>query len=407
MNRLNETVAESELQRGLDCGELIRLYQPIVELADGGPAYVEALLRWEHPARGCLTPSEFLVDEDDSALARAHRVVGRDRSGAARGPTGAARTPTDRSPCRSTSSAGHLERRDLSARVEHLLLDNDVPGPHALAIEVSEQRIFLSHRARARDRLTAAAQPRCRDRRRRLRRVGGRDRRRGRRAARLVARAARVAPGLPARRGEARPALRPTRLDDDDRRRRRRGTRRGPPRGRARRRGRADASTRARRRASISRRDSSSTARTARVRGRSARVVDERAVAAGWVAWPHGRSGPVRRARDALHVRAVLGGAAHDAQPVRRRGPRAGDVPARLPRVRWVQGRHQPQGLALQDPHQHLHQLVPGQEAPPRRGRPRRHRGLLPVPPPRRARGGGGRAAPPRPRCSTASPTRW
>ena len=114
------------------------------------------------------------------------------------------------------------------------------------------------------------------------------------------------------------------------------------------------------------------------------------APAPGWVAWPHGRPGPVRRTRDAVHVCPLFGRAAHDAQPVRRRGPRAGDVPARLPRVRWVQGRHQPQGLALQDPDQHLHQLVPGEEASPRRGRPRRHRGLLPVPPPRRARGGGG-----------------
>ena len=47
----------------------------------------------------------------------------------------------------------HLEKRELSARVEHLLHDNVVPGPNALAFEVSE-RTFLSHRVRARDRLT-------------------------------------------------------------------------------------------------------------------------------------------------------------------------------------------------------------------------------------------------------------
>ncbi len=38
MNRVvNQTAAESELQRALDCGELIRLYQPIVELPSGEP----------------------------------------------------------------------------------------------------------------------------------------------------------------------------------------------------------------------------------------------------------------------------------------------------------------------------------------------------------------------------------
>ena len=55
-------------------------------------------------------------------------------------------------------------------------------------------------------------------------------------------------------------------------------------------------------------------------------------LAPGWVAWPHGRPGRVRRTRDAVHVCPLFGRAAHDAQPVRRRGPRAGDVSARLPR---------------------------------------------------------------------------
>ena len=35
MNRVQTTVTESELQRALDCGELIRLYQPVIDLAIG------------------------------------------------------------------------------------------------------------------------------------------------------------------------------------------------------------------------------------------------------------------------------------------------------------------------------------------------------------------------------------
>jgi EAL domain-containing protein (putative c-di-GMP-specific phosphodiesterase class I) len=61
-------VTESKLQRALDCGELIRLYQPVIDLGTNAPVQVEALLRWDHPARGLLAPREFLVDEDDSAL---------------------------------------------------------------------------------------------------------------------------------------------------------------------------------------------------------------------------------------------------------------------------------------------------------------------------------------------------
>jgi EAL domain-containing protein (putative c-di-GMP-specific phosphodiesterase class I) len=153
MNRVNQAaVAESDLQRALDCGELIRLYQPIVDLATGTPLYVEALLRWDHPGRGLLAPHDFLVDEDDSALLV--RIGWSVVIEAARRAGSWRRTYPGRPITVSVNlSAGHLGRRELPARVEHLLLDNEVPGPNALAFEISE-RNFLSNRLRARDRLT-------------------------------------------------------------------------------------------------------------------------------------------------------------------------------------------------------------------------------------------------------------
>ncbi len=152
MNRLTQARAESDLQRALDCGELIRLYQPIVELHTGAPAYVEALLRWDHPDRGLLAPNEFLVNEDDSALLV--RIGWSVVIEAARRAGEWRRAYADRPITVSVNlSAGHLEKRDLPARVEHLVYDNEVPGPNALAFEVSEST-FLSHRSRARDRLT-------------------------------------------------------------------------------------------------------------------------------------------------------------------------------------------------------------------------------------------------------------
>ena len=48
----------------------------------------------------------------------------------------------------------------------------------------------------------------------------------------------------------------------------------------------------------------------------------------------------------------------------------------------------QPAGVAVPHPHQHVHQLVPGQAAAARGDRPRRRRGPLPVPTHRRARSG-------------------
>jgi EAL domain-containing protein (putative c-di-GMP-specific phosphodiesterase class I) len=51
---------EAALRRALERGEFVLHYQPKVELASGRVAEAEALLRWDHPERGLLAPSEFL-----------------------------------------------------------------------------------------------------------------------------------------------------------------------------------------------------------------------------------------------------------------------------------------------------------------------------------------------------------
>ncbi len=51
---------EVQLQQALDRREIRLAYQPIFELATGAYAGAEALVRWEHPERGPITPAEFL-----------------------------------------------------------------------------------------------------------------------------------------------------------------------------------------------------------------------------------------------------------------------------------------------------------------------------------------------------------
>ena len=53
---------ERELRDGLAAGQLRLHYQPIVDVRTGVADEFEALLRWEHPERGILSPSEFLFD---------------------------------------------------------------------------------------------------------------------------------------------------------------------------------------------------------------------------------------------------------------------------------------------------------------------------------------------------------
>jgi diguanylate cyclase (GGDEF)-like protein len=50
----------SELRRGIESGELVLFYQPKVDALTLLPCGVEALVRWQHPIRGLLSPAEFL-----------------------------------------------------------------------------------------------------------------------------------------------------------------------------------------------------------------------------------------------------------------------------------------------------------------------------------------------------------
>jgi diguanylate cyclase (GGDEF)-like protein len=58
----------NELHHALKCDELILFYQPQVDLHTGAVFGVEALLRWNHPRRGLLGPSDFLPLAEASGL---------------------------------------------------------------------------------------------------------------------------------------------------------------------------------------------------------------------------------------------------------------------------------------------------------------------------------------------------
>lgn len=51
---------ESDLRRAIERAELVPWFQPIVRLATGETVGYEALVRWQHPRRGLLSPAEFL-----------------------------------------------------------------------------------------------------------------------------------------------------------------------------------------------------------------------------------------------------------------------------------------------------------------------------------------------------------
>ena len=59
---------ENDLRRGIDEGELRLFYQPLISLGDDRVAHCEALVRWEHPQRGLVSPAEFVPVAEDSGL---------------------------------------------------------------------------------------------------------------------------------------------------------------------------------------------------------------------------------------------------------------------------------------------------------------------------------------------------
>jgi EAL domain-containing protein (putative c-di-GMP-specific phosphodiesterase class I) len=59
---------KADLERAFRADELDLAYQPIVDLATGATKGLEALLRWTHPVRGPISPSEFVPLAEETGL---------------------------------------------------------------------------------------------------------------------------------------------------------------------------------------------------------------------------------------------------------------------------------------------------------------------------------------------------
>lgn len=59
---------EADLRRALEAREFQIAYQPVVDIGTGRILAVEALLRWNHPQRGVLPPSEFIALADETGV---------------------------------------------------------------------------------------------------------------------------------------------------------------------------------------------------------------------------------------------------------------------------------------------------------------------------------------------------
>jgi diguanylate cyclase (GGDEF)-like protein/PAS domain S-box-containing protein len=138
---VDRSETKSALERAIDADELVLHYQPIVALDGGEISAVEALVRWEHPERGLIPPSEFIPIAEESGLiirlgewvlrAACHQAARWREEFEDRAPL----------PVHVNLSARQVAQQDLPERVRGVLDEYRV-APSDIALEITESALI-------------------------------------------------------------------------------------------------------------------------------------------------------------------------------------------------------------------------------------------------------------------------
>jgi diguanylate cyclase (GGDEF)-like protein len=126
-----------ELRTALESDELVVYLQPQIDLADGRVVGAEALVRWNHPTRGLLSPADLLPAAEQAGLLRQLTDKVLDLSLAA-----AARWWHERGvPVSVNLSAANVSDLDLPWKVDAALARHGLPA-QALTLELVEDTLM-------------------------------------------------------------------------------------------------------------------------------------------------------------------------------------------------------------------------------------------------------------------------
>lgn len=131
---------ESDLYKALQRGEFCINYQPIVSLPENQTVSLEALVRWQHPTRGPISPGEFIpIAEETGAIVSLDRWILRTvcqtlTDWRKRYPQAAAKLKVSVNLC-----ARDLQAPGLLAEVDRILATG-LPG-HCLVLEIVESML--------------------------------------------------------------------------------------------------------------------------------------------------------------------------------------------------------------------------------------------------------------------------
>ncbi len=124
----------TRLRKALDAGELVAHYQPLVDIVTASPYGCEALLRWEHPTLGLLSPAAFLPLIENTALVV---PVGRTVLDQALGQAATLRALGLPGGMAVNVAGGQLARRGLAMDM-FAALERHAVAPENLALEITE-----------------------------------------------------------------------------------------------------------------------------------------------------------------------------------------------------------------------------------------------------------------------------
>jgi diguanylate cyclase (GGDEF)-like protein len=133
---------ETSLRKAIGSSELYLVYQPIVDLESGKMVSVEALIRWNHPIMGPISPAEFIpIAEQSQLIAAVGRWV---LTEACRAMVAWRRTDLGRAPVYIGINVSRAELALGSVFLEHTreaLANAELP-PDCLQLEVTEREVM-------------------------------------------------------------------------------------------------------------------------------------------------------------------------------------------------------------------------------------------------------------------------
>ena len=139
---------ESDLRQAIERKEFCVFYQPIVSLQTGRLAGFEALVRWNHPRRGLVSPADFIpVAEETGLIVPIGELVLQEACARIR--QWQVDSPSHRALSLSVNlSARQVAQPDLLDRIKEAL-ENSKLNPHCLKLEITESVVMENAEAAA------------------------------------------------------------------------------------------------------------------------------------------------------------------------------------------------------------------------------------------------------------------